>query len=418
MNFIHASDIHLDSAQTGVSAKSGAPREQLKNSTRRALANMMDLALAEAVDFVLIAGDLYDGSWRDYNTGLFFAAQMARLGQIPVFIVYGNHDAQNLMTKRLQLPPNVVAFPSSKPKTEYLIDLGVAVHGQSFADRAVLENLAAGYPPPVDGFFNIGLLHTAADGREGHLPYAPCSVADLVAKSYDYWALGHVHAREVLWQHPHIIFPGNLQGRHPRETGAKGCTLVRVEDGHIVVAEHRPVDVLRWAALEVDVAGAVDVTAAVERVRGALAEACDAADGRHLAVRLTLTGTCQAHGAMLADPELVDAECRAAALAVSDAAWVEKTVLQTRPAEIAPAGIGGRPDAIGALARSLDDVAQDPAALQALGKELQEIVAKLPEEAKADDDLVSLLNQSRLNELVEEARALLAVRLAEGASGT
>jgi DNA repair exonuclease SbcCD nuclease subunit len=417
MKFIHAADIHLDSAQAGVSAKAGAPREKLRNSTRRALANMVDLALAEAVDFVLIAGDLYDGNWRDYNTGLHFAAEMARLGRIPVFLVYGNHDAQNVLTKRLPLPPNVVAFPSSKPRTEIVRELGLAVHGQSFADRAVVENLAAAYPPPVEGLFNIGLLHTAADGREGHLPYAPCSVAELVAKDYDYWALGHVHEREVLWEHPHVVFPGNLQGRHARETGAKGCTLVRVEDGRIVVAEHRPVDVLRWAALEVDVAGAHDIAAAAERVRDAIARACDDADGRHLAVRLTLTGACEAHGAMLADPDLLAAECRAAALAVSDLAWIEKAVLRTRPADAGPDGIEGRPDALGALVRSLDDVFRDPETVRALSDALQEILAKLPEEAKSGDDLAALLDPNRLGELVDEARALLAVRLAEGARG-
>jgi DNA repair exonuclease SbcCD nuclease subunit len=417
MKFIHASDIHLDSAQTGVSAKAGAPKEQLKNSTRRALANMVDLALAEEADFVLIAGDLYDGNWRDYNTGLYFAAQMSRLARIPVFLVYGNHDAQNVMTRRLQLPPNVVAFPSAKPKTECVRELGLAVHGQSFADRAVVANLAAAYPPPVDGLFNIGLLHTAADGREGHQPYAPCSLAELVAKNYDYWALGHVHDREVLWEHPHVVFPGNLQGRHPRETGAKGCTLVRVEDGRIVAAEHRPVDVLRWAALEIDVAGAADVAAAVERVREALVGACDAADGRHLAVRLTLTGACEAHGAMLADPDLLAAECRAAALAVSDVAWIEKAVLKTRPTGTLPAGIEERPDAIGALVRSLNGVFEDPETIRTLTDELQEIVARLPDEAKVGDDLAALVDPKRLGELVDEARALLAMRLADGARG-
>ena len=111
--------------------------------------------------------------------------------------------------------------------------LKVAIHGQSFKQREVLDNLAAGYKPPVSGHFNIGVLHTSADGREGHAGYAPCVPADLVRHGYDYWALGHVHNREVLHEHPHIVFPGNLQGRNIRETGSKGCTLVTVEDGHI-----------------------------------------------------------------------------------------------------------------------------------------------------------------------------------------
>src|SRR5690606_30287584 len=121
-------------------------------------------------------------------------------------------------------------------------------------ERAVLENLAASYPSPVRGRFNIGLLHTCATGDAGHEPYAPCSVADLVAKEYDYWALGHVHDRRRLNESPPIWFSGNLQGRHPRETGAKGCLLVTVDDTGKAEVAFRPLDVFRWETLALDAA--------------------------------------------------------------------------------------------------------------------------------------------------------------------
>ena len=221
LTFIHAADLHLDSPLIGLPRYDGAPVEQMRGSTRRALENLVDLALTEQVAFVLIAGDLYDGDWRDYNTGLFFAAQMTRLREAgtPVFIVSGNHDAASQITRSLRMPDNVTVLPANSPDTVRRDDIGIAVHGQSFRTRAVADDLSAAYPDPVRGMFNIGLLHTSADGRPGHDPYAPCSLDKLRAKGYDYWALGHVHAREVLCDDPWVVFSGNTQGRHIRELG-------------------------------------------------------------------------------------------------------------------------------------------------------------------------------------------------------
>ena len=247
--FIHASDIHLDSPLRGLERYDGAPVEQIRQTTRMAMRNLVRAAIEEKVDFVMIAGDLYDGDWRDFNTGLFLLQQMSELrsADIRVFIVSGNHDAASQITRSLRMPKNVHLFPTDAPDTVILGELGVAIHGQGFAKEAVTANLAQGYPQAQAGLFNIGLLHTSVTGRDGHEPYAPCSLADLLAKGYDYWALGHVHTREVLHEHdPWIVFPGNIQGRHIRETGAKGCMVVTVEDGEVVEATHRNLDVLRW----------------------------------------------------------------------------------------------------------------------------------------------------------------------------
>ena len=148
---------------------------------------------------MLLAGDVYDGDWKDYNTGLFFAHEMSKLrrADVRVFIVSGNHDAASQLTKNVSLPSNVHVFPTERPGTALIDDLSVAIHGQGFARREVREDLSVGYPAPLSGHLNIGLLHTSAGGREGHENYAPCRVESLVAKGYDYWALGHVHQREV-----------------------------------------------------------------------------------------------------------------------------------------------------------------------------------------------------------------------------
>src|SRR5690606_23549888 len=164
-------------------------------ATREAFGNLVSAALEENVDFMVIAGDLYDGNWKDYNTGLYFAGEMGRLKKagIPVYLLYGNHDAESEMTRKLLLPDNVFVFDSRKPSTFVLEHAGVALHGRSFQDAAPLENLAAGYPQPIAGKINIGVLHTALEGNAAHANYAPCSLAQLHAQGYQYWALGHVH---------------------------------------------------------------------------------------------------------------------------------------------------------------------------------------------------------------------------------
>lgn len=254
VKFIHAADIHLDSPLSGLTAYRDAPLDLLRTATRQAFTRLVDEAIEEAVSFMTIAGDLYDGHWKDYNTGHFFCRQMGRLNEagIPVYLLFGNHDAESEMTKKLLLPPNVHIFETRRPSTFCIDALRVALHGQGFREAAITENLAAGYPPPVPGWLNIGVLHTALEGYAAHASYAPCSLSQLAAKGYGYWALGHVHEHAVLGEDPWVVFPGNLQGRHVRECGPRGAVLASVEGGEVRRVERLLVDVLRWQVMEVD----------------------------------------------------------------------------------------------------------------------------------------------------------------------
>lgn len=329
--FVHCADLHLDSPLRGLSALSDAPAEEIRTATRKALQNLVDLCIAEGVAFVVIAGDVYDGDWEDYTTGLFFSRTMARLRDhgIQVFLIRGNHDAASQISRRLTLPDNVKEFRTDMPETVKLDDLGVAIHGQSFASRAVTENLAANYPPPEPWMFNIGILHTAAEGQEGHEPYAPCRVEELVQKGYQYWALGHIHKRQVLHSDPYIIFPGNIQGRHVREEGEKGCTLVTV-DGLAVTVEHRNLDVLRWFTCHVDLSGAETVEDFSTLVQGAIAEIADEHSLYRLALRVVCHGQTALHGDILDDPERYVNEVENAASVVGgDHIWIEKVKFET-----------------------------------------------------------------------------------------
>lgn len=416
MRFVHAADIHLDSPFTGLADKAGAPVERLRRCTRRALVNLVDHAIDEGIDFVVIAGDLYDGDWPDYHTGLFFIEQMTRLGRagIPAYVLHGNHDAESRITRRLTMPPNVRRFSAERPQTFRDDDHKVALHGQSFATAAVADNLARAYPPAVRGMFNIGVLHTAAGGRQGHANYAPCSLDDLLAKGYDYWALGHVHAREVLHTHPHVVFPGNLQGRNIRETGVKGFTLVTVEDNRLVAADHVAADVARWSRPAVDVSDCAELADLVARVGRILEAESAAADGRLVIVRLVLTGRTPLHGLIAASPERVAAECRGVAAGVSEDLWIEKVVNDTRPVEDA-ARAASRPDAFGALIRSAADLLDDEAAFSALKADVDDLVTKLPDDVRHRLFPDGVPDRDCLADVVARAQDMLASRLAEEA---
>jgi exonuclease SbcD len=377
--FIHAADIHLDSPLRGLAGYEGPAVECIRTATRQAFDNLISEAIGQEVSFVIIAGDLYDGDWRDYQTGLFFVRQMGRLAKanIPTFVLHGNHDAESQITRRLTLPEGVNVFSTRKPETFTLEELGVALHGQSFRQRDVTDNLVPAYPEPVEGAFNIGVLHTGMGGMGGHANYAPCTLDELVAKGYDYWALGHVHQGGILHQNPHVVFPGNLQGRHIRETGPKGAYLVSVEDHEIVELGLLHTDVVRWVHLQVNVDGCDRNAEAPERVRRAIEQAIDVdADGRLLACRIELTGRTEIHDHLLVSAEHLLAEARAAALGFGDdAAWIERVVVDTEPI-LDPTVLAAREDALGDLNRMLGDAPSDAGLLAQLELDIGELVRK------------------------------------------
>jgi exonuclease SbcD len=412
LKFIHAADIHLDSPLRGLRRYEGAPAGEIRAATRRAFENLVSLALEEEVAFVLLAGDLYDGDWKDYGTGLFFAAQMARLGEagISAFVVAGNHDAASQITKVLRPPQNVKVFSTKRPETVVLKDLGVAIHGQGFAHAAVADDLSAGYPPAVPHLFNIGLLHTSLDGRPGHASYAPSTVDGLRSHGYDYWALGHVHAREEVTDDPWIVFPGNLQGRHARETGSKGATVVTIGDRGPVV-EHRDLDVFRWAACDVDLGAAATAGEALERVRTVLENEVERARGLPLAVRLRLAGACPVHAEIAGDTERWREEVRSLANGFGQGAlWIERMIVATRPAADLARGFE-REDALGGLLRTVRDLTASDDELAELATLFGELRSRLPAELFADGETLDPADPERLRGLLPEVKDLLLARL-------
>lgn len=417
VRFIHAADIHLDSPLVGLARYEGAPVELLRTATRTAFTALVDTAIAEAVDFLVIAGDLYDGDWRDYNTGLYFCREMGRLDEagIPVFVLYGNHDAQSELTRQLRLPKNVRQFAHGSPQTFHLEHLGVALHGQSFRTAATLDNLAAAYPAPVKGLFNIGVLHTALDGHAGHDSYAPCAVPELVARGYDYWALGHVHEHAVRHEGPWIVYPGNLQGRHIREQGERGAVLVTVS-GSGLTMERRLVDVLRWYHLYVDASKTATLGEVAELAGRSLEPLLrQKAEGRALAVRVTVQGRSRAHGELFGLESQLRHEILAQANALAgDEIWIEKVCVATTPTLNADE-LTARSDALDDLQNLLAIAKGDAELLNALREELRELVTRCPNELFARAPALEAVRAGRLEALIEEAAPSLLARLASDA---
>jgi hypothetical protein len=400
--FLHAADVHLDSGFAGLP---GETDSRLAGATRAAFAALVDLALAESVDFLLIAGDLYDGPWRDVGTAFFVRDQMRRLreGGIPAFLIKGNHDADSRVADSLPPPENLTVFPADRAATHRLEALGVAIHGRSFASRHVGEDFVRGYPAPLPGWFNIGLLHTSADGRPGHAAYAPCTVESLRAFGYDYWALGHVHAREVLAEAPPIVFPGCLQGRHPREPGAKGAMLVTVEGGALGLS-FRPLDAVRWAAPDVALDGCETMADALAAMAAALRAELADAESRPVVARLRLLGATPLDGDLRAmGVAALREDAGRVALDLSGDLLVEGVRVATSP----PAGA----DAVtlGPLAEALAQAVGAEAVRAALEADRTALLDRFPREAlEAVDPLPDLAD------LLAEGRRLL---LARGAVG-
>ncbi len=381
MKFIHTADIHLDSPLCGLASYENAPVEALRTASRDAFTNLVNEAIDEQVDFVVIAGDLYDGNWKCYNTGHFFVHEMGRLNRaaIPVYLLYGNHDAESEMTKRLTFPPNVHVFDARKPVTHRIDALRVALHGRSFKDAATFENLAVNYPDRVTGWLNIGVLHTALEYRGVHARYAPCVLAELTAKGYDYWALGHVHEHAVLQQDPWVVFPGNLQGRHIRETGPRGAVLVTADETGILSVDRLIVDVMRWHRLNVDASSAQDLPGVVSLASRAFEDLLTRqSDTKPMSVRVTITGRTAAHGDLFGmDAQLREEILALAAALGGDRVWVEKVKVETTPA-VDASQIRERADAIADLQTLLEQVPADEAFMRSLAEDLQQLTGKAP----------------------------------------
>lgn len=390
MKFLHAADLHIDSPMRGLARYEQAPEDELRGASRRAFDNLVRAAIEEDVDLVVLAGDIFDGDWADFNTGLYFVNRLGELTSagIKVVTLAGNHDAASRLTRELRLPDGAFKLAHKAPETLTAEQLGldVAVHGQSYAKRDITSNLVDDYPEPVPGVFNIGVLHTALSGRPGHGTYAPCNEDDLRSKGYQYWALGHVHTREVVSQDPWIVFPGNLQGRNIRETGSKGFTLVTVSGTEVIDVAHRDADTARWFNCGVDATSAASIDDVLDQAQTQMDATLNEADGRLAAVRVTIYGNSPTHDELITQHETVENEIRRLATSARGI-WVEKVVIDTKRV-VDRLQLAERHDGVGDLLATIDALRSEPDTLAERFKEpFAKLRTKLPAESRGDDGI-------------------------------
>lgn len=331
--FVHTADIHLDSPLRSLSLRNPDLAELIGNATRQALVRIVDLCLEEQVDALIIAGDLYDGDQTSMKTARFLATQMQRLHEagIQVFKIRGNHDALSRITQELVLPPSVKVFSGRAEAVELQKQAqSVAIHGLSFAKPQAPESLLPKYKAPVPGAVNIGIMHTSLAGAPGHDLYAPCSVSELHASGFHYWALGHIHQRTHHAGERTVIMPGMPQGRDINEAGEKSVTLVTVRDDGSVGIEERLTSIAQFSRIDVDVRDIADWAELVSHIGSALERERARTASNHLVARLRLIGETPLAWTMRRDVDLLQAEAEQRAERTGRV-WIEKLELDVKP---------------------------------------------------------------------------------------
>ncbi|EPX80555.1 DNA repair exonuclease family protein YhaO [Salipiger mucosus DSM 16094] len=352
--------------------RNSALRDTIAAASRSAFSRLIDFAISEGVSAILISGDLFDGKERSARTGAFLMAELDRLGDagIRVFYIKGNHDAENPITGTLDLPAHVHAFDARGGK-ELLVD-GIVIHGVSFADRHAPDSLLPRFKPPVPGAVNIAMLHSSLGGAAGHDIYAPCSLADLVGMGFDYWALGHIHKRQVHSASPWVVMPGTPQGRDIGEPGPKSATLLTIDQGQIDISEVAS-SVVEFAQSELD----VTETESDEALRGLLKSHLSAMHNEIAApigvIRLILTGKPKRHWQILRDRDVWIEQVNELAHATGDL-WIDKLLFDLSPPD-ATEGASGAADELATIMATIRD---DPGFAALARDEVETVLQDLP----------------------------------------
>lgn len=416
--FIHTADLHLDSPLRSLSLRNLELATLIGDATRQALVRIVNLCLEEEVDALIIAGDLYDGDQTSMKTARFLATQMQRLHDagIQVFKIRGNHDALSRITQELVLPPSVKVFTGRAEAVE-LTRQGqtIAIHGLSFAKPHAPESLLPKYKPPVAGAVNIGIMHTSLAGAPGHDAYAPCSVAELHASGFHYWALGHIHQRSQHAGTRTVIMPGMPQGRDINESGEKSVSLVTIADDGTVSVEERLTSIAAFARIDVNIAGVTEWHELAEKISLALERERMATRSEHLVVRLSLSGQTPLNWSLRRDVDLLRAEAEQRAERTGKT-WIEKLELHvSAPQERAESGKG---NPVLELNTIMHEEVLPSAGYRAQVREMVETLRDdLPPEARklmGDDEAAF---ESFLDGLIAEGAEELIARMAAARTG-
>jgi exonuclease SbcD len=407
--FVHAADLHIDSPFKGLLKYEPRIAQRLKEATFEAYENLIALCLAQNVTFLVIAGDVYDGADRSVQAQMRFRAGLNRLHEhgIQSFVVHGNHDPLDGRLSGIRMPNSVYTFgPEPEWVTASIAGTPVAqIQGISYPTQEIRDNLALKFAPPSEGLFSIGLLHCNVGGIAEHDNYAPCTIEDLSGTGIDYWALGHVHTRQTLKPaNPMIAYPGNLQGRHPNESGARGALIVDVDESGRPTSTFEPLDIVRWESLSVSIDELSDLDALLDAAYVVIDEESVRADGRDLVCRISLIGRGPLHGDLSAENAISDLsdELRSSYAATTPFIWVERISDRTGP-RLDIDALTDRDDFVGAvMKRSVAVLEED-----SLGTKLRDSLSNVLAQRRFSGTL-EMPDDPQLAEIVSAARWELA----------
>jgi len=276
VKFIHTADIHLDTPFKGLSSLNRDLALKLKDATFKVFKRIVDLCINESVDFLIIAGDIFDIENKSLTTQIRFISEIKRLSEkgIKVYYTCGNHDPLNSWLPNLQFPENTFRFNSSEVQciTHYRNNIPVAdIYGISYENRAITRNLARTYTLRDNrSSISIAILHGTIGSRGPHENYAPFSIQDVLNKGFDYWALGHIHQRQTINEStPAIVYPGNPQGRDFGEVGEKGCYIVEISNGNKPELAFTRTQLICFEELDIDLSGETQIDGIPERIKKA-----------------------------------------------------------------------------------------------------------------------------------------------------
>lgn len=410
--FFHAADLHLDSPFKTQAPTESRIAQDLRMAAFVAFDRLIDACIDEEAAFLLVAGDVFDGLDRSLRAQLRFHAGLCRLAEegIPAFVVHGNHDALEGWVSSLAWPEKVCIFPGDKVETRLTLrgdEPIAAISGISYPTRDVRTDLSEQFNASRPDLFQVALLHANA-GNTGHENYAPFQLESICRKGFDYWALGHVHAHQVLRAaDPAVVYPGVLQGRHVRETGPCGACRVLVDDQKKAQVEFVPFDTIRWAVKAADISACATLDA-VDKILGqALQEAMEEADGRPTVCRLIAKGETSLYGELETRgglSELLEGLQEQAADSWPGA-WPEKIESHLRP-EINLDARMEEEDLLGELLRIADDLldAENPA------DALEPAIGPL-EKYLEEKNLLEGATETELRQALREAMSLCAWKL-------
>lgn len=375
LKFVHAADLHLDRPFSGLSEAEPKIADLLHEATFKAFDNIIELCLSEKVDFLLVAGDVYDGKDRSLRAQLRFREGLTRLSEAGIwsYVVHGNHDPLDGWMSSLKWPSLCHVFGG---KVESIVyekagDPAAVIHGVSFRRREVRENLCQKFKREDAPLFQIGLLHCNVGTNTGHEPYAPCTLADLEHVGLDYWALGHVHKTSVLRQHgPCIVYPGVAQATHVNESGPHGCFLVSVDDCGMTDARFVPTDAVRWRQSESSIAGIDDEERLIDDIQQCLENVQRGSDERPTICRLKLVGRGPMHSVLTKPGYMADLadQLRRFGAALSPIVWPADIRSETRP-DIDIRARRESEDIVGDCLRFIHELRQDAEARSGLCSE-------------------------------------------------